>query len=301
MTESPEYDVLHQVLNGYRLKVSIFANPTYCGGWQVSTGDYLKAMFHLIGRGRCWLRMRTLPEPVALAAGDLLVLPRAAWHMFSAQPVVEHEKNVVPADTDENPTTLVCGLIEFGCLGRNALVESLPDHIVVRGGDLDSGSSLRQVLKLMIREADQRDYASRLVLDKLADALFVMVLRHHLRASSEHSGFLAGIADPRLRPVLAALHREPSKDWALDEMARIAGISRSVFVAYFKRRTGQTPQSYLTAWRMALAENLIGDPALSVASVAERVGYAAEAAFRRAFKRHFGVGPGRFRSFRRES
>ena len=40
---------------------------------------------------------------------------------------------------------------------------------------------------------------------------------------------------------------------------------------------------------------LLRDPRLSVATVAERLGYQTEAAFRRGFKRVHGVAPGQFR------
>jgi AraC-like DNA-binding protein len=48
---------------------------------------------------------------------------------------------------------------------------------------------------------------------------------------------------------------------------------------------------YLTGWRIQLAKHLILHANLSIAEVAERVGYESEAAFNRAFKRHVGVPP----------
>lgn len=52
---------------------------------------------------------------------------------------------------------------------------------------------------------------------------------------------------------------------------------------------------YLTEWRVAEAQRLLGDPKHSVAAVAERLGYHSEAAFRRTFKRVAGIGPGQLR------
>jgi AraC-like DNA-binding protein len=52
---------------------------------------------------------------------------------------------------------------------------------------------------------------------------------------------------------------------------------------------------YLASWRMQLADEMLRVQRVSVAQVAERVGYRTETAFRRAFKRVRGVGPGDIR------
>ena len=52
---------------------------------------------------------------------------------------------------------------------------------------------------------------------------------------------------------------------------------------------------FLTEWRMHLAQDLLGSTDLAVAAVARRVGYDAEEAFSRAFKRASGSAPGAWR------
>jgi len=49
---------------------------------------------------------------------------------------------------------------------------------------------------------------------------------------------------------------------------------------------------YLTRWRMQKASRLLETSPAGVAEVAKRVGYDAEAAFSKAFKRRIGVAPG---------
>lgn len=53
--------------------------------------------------------------------------------------------------------------------------------------------------------------------------------------------------------------------------------------------------AYLARWRLLLAARLLRDEGLTVGRAAERVGYEAEAAFSRAFKRQFGVAPATYR------
>ena len=58
---------------------------------------------------------------------------------------------------------------------------------------------------------------------------------------------------------------------------------------------GRSPIRYLTEWRMHLAQDLLASTDLAVAAVARRVGYDAEEAFSRAFKRACGSAPGAWR------
>ncbi|HKK03532.1 MAG TPA: helix-turn-helix transcriptional regulator, partial [Gammaproteobacteria bacterium] len=69
----------------------------------------------------------------------------------------------------------------------------------------------------------------------------------------------------------------------------------------FAAVVGETPINYLSGWRMQQAEALLRDRRNSVAQVAEHLGYATEAAFRRAFKRVRGIGPGEVRRLSADS
>ena len=101
---------------------------------------------------------------------------------------------------------------------------------------------------------------------------------------------LAGLADPRLAKALTAIHDAPKKSWTLDDLAGIAGMSRTRFAEHFRARIGQTPIDYLTVWRMTVARQLLarGKP---VKSVALQVGYQSAAAFSRVFSRVTGQAP----------
>jgi len=99
------------------------------------------------------------------------------------------------------------------------------------------------------------------------------------------------LRDPRLSQVILALHREPGKDWTVEELASVMGASRSVFAQRFLAVTGTTPARYLTELRMQLAVQWIGKGQDSIENVAYRLGYGSLAAFSRAFKRIVGKSP----------
>lgn len=293
MSDSPEEDLLSSVLSAYQLRAGVYGHPQLCGIWQVGTSGHKRAAFHIVGRGQCWLHLRHGAAPEPLQGGDLVVFPHDAWHMLTGTPELHGEDNRMTTDGEGSFTTLVCGYFEFLAGDKNPILDALPEVIVVRRED--AGRHLELIGQLLLEEAQAEGIGTRTVLDKLADTLFVMVVRQHIQHMADQRGLLAALADPRLRKALAAMHREPAHAWTLETLAQLAGMSRASFAQRFSDLVGTTPIDYLTRWRMTQAELLLRNPQISVASVAECVGYETEAAFRKAFKRVHGVGPGSIR------
>jgi AraC family transcriptional activator of mtrCDE len=275
--------VFSAVLRANPLRARISSNQSYCDNWSEPEPATEHGSFHLIDTGVCWVRTEALPEPVRLAAGDLIVFPQGAAHLLGATP----DGRSVP---EARFTSMLCGEFEFATGRRNAIVDALPPCFVVR--EQDSGMQFRQLAQLMLHEARGSSFGSRAILDKMADTLFVMALRHHIEHTPDRRGLLAALTDPRLVQALEAIHMHPGRDWTVAALAEAAHMSRTAFANHFAAVLGAGPIEYLTQWRMSEARRLLADPRTSVAAVASDLGYRTEAAFRRAFKRVTGVGPG---------
>jgi AraC family transcriptional regulator, activator of mtrCDE len=289
MTESPDDGVLDAVLGAYPLRARVTNDARYCGRWSEAEPQGGHAWVHLLDRGRCEVVADCLDAPLALDEGDLVMLPHGHPHLLRSAPQAAADSIV----------RMLCGEFSFIGGSRNPLLDTLPACIVIRG--TEAGDGIRRLAQLLIEEIDRPGLGQRALLDKLADALFTMAVRHHLQHAPTQRGLLAGLADPRLRPVLDALHDAPGRDWNLQALAALACLSRTAFAQRFSDTLGIGPIHYLTQWRMNRALELLRDPRLSVASVAERLGYRTEAAFRRSFKRVHGAGPGRFRGRLRQA
>ncbi|VWD51417.1 AraC family transcriptional regulator [Burkholderia lata] len=86
-----------------------------------------------------------------------------------------------------------------------------------------------------------------------------------------------------------------SAPFSLEDMARLMNTSPRTL----KRRLqeeGTTFRALLAQARGAMAETLLGDARLSLAEVAERLGFSDLSSFSQAFKRWYGVPPGAYRS-----
>ena len=289
MTDHTKSDLLSNILVAHRLRAQVFHHQEFCGAWQINTSGSRRTTFHVVGQGACWLHMGAR-APIPLGAGDVLVFPHDASHVLSGS--AEPGVSVAP---NEAATTILCGYLDFDVSGPNLVLVALPELILMRAEKVTGFDAVGPLVRLIMSEASADRSGRQAVIDKLSDALFVMVLRYYIETASDPRGLFAALADHRLQKAISALSRAPAHPWRLEDLAQTAGMSRTAFAATFHRLVGCTPMQYLVQWRMQQATELLRDPRLSVATVAKKVGYDAEAAFRRAYRRLCGVGPGAIR------
>ena len=87
----------------------------------------------------------------------------------------------------------------------------------------------------------------------------------------------------------------------MQTLAEKAHLSRAAFAQRFNDLLGEPPMRYLLRWRMTAGLARLREGRDSVAKVAGELGFETEAAFRRAFKRIHGFGPGLARREARRS
>lgn len=88
----------------------------------------------------------------------------------------------------------------------------------------------------------------------------------------------------------------PEVESSIESMAQRVGYSRSYFTAAFTKLIGESPQAYRVRHRIEKARVLLRESNLSVASIADALGYQDVFFFSRQFKQCEGVSPNRFRA-----
>ena len=99
------------------------------------------------------------------------------------------------------------------------------------------------------------------------------------------------VSDPFIIDVLNYIHENFNKEITLEELAERSGYQRHFFIRKFKQIMQVTPYKYIKDCRMNTAFYLIQQNKLSIAGVAEKVGYSDTSGFSHAFKQHFGIYP----------
>lgn len=248
--------------------------------------------------------------PVRLQAGDLAIT-RAPDHYTMADPIdmaptvvihrgqrccdlsgaslletMTHGVRTWGNDPD-GPTLFLVGAYEALSAVSGRLQRSLPPVLAIPGQDFQS-----PLVPLLLEEVGKDEPGQGAVLDRLLDLLLVAALKTWLnRPAGQACVWRRSQGDPVVERALRALHRDPARAWTLADLASAAGTSRAALARHFRDVVGAPPMTVLTTWRMARAADLLTDPAETVGTVAEKVGYASPYAFSAAFKRVRGLSP----------
>ncbi|UDM18255.1 AraC family transcriptional regulator [Vogesella sp. XCS3] len=265
-------DGLTILLNQYAVSAGVFYAGGLCGA-HAFPEDAQRGHLHLL-RGGCVLVDGFTASHIVLSEPTLLFLPRPGPHRLIVPPEIRAE--------------MVCGTVEFGKSGWNPLTACLPDLLTL---PLNAMPGLSALVDAMFDEAFQQRLGRQAVLDRYCEIVMVRLLDYCVERGLAAGGALAGLAHPRLAPVLQALHANPEQAWPLSSMAVLAGMSRSRFALLFREVTGDTPADYLATWRIATAQRLL-QRGRSLKHVFGEVGFASASAFHRAFVRKTGLSPG---------
>jgi len=281
-------DDLSELMRHMRLQTRVFHRSMHCGQWVVD-GEYeRKAMFHLVAAGRCVLRTDDGADDVVLQAGDAVLFTSPRDHrLISALDA-----------NDSDATLLLCGYFEFDSPLSAVLLASLPAQLLLHGSSRErmATGAPAALLQLIIAEAEVDGPGSAVLMDKLADALFMYAVRQCLADGTVQRGLLRALSDPYVGPVLTAMHQQPEQPWSVASLAARIHLSRAAFARRFAEAVGISPLAYLTQLRMQLAKVALAERGISVAEASILTGYATEAAFSRAFKRIYDCSPGAVRS-----
>lgn len=125
------------------------------------------------------------------------------------------------------------------------VLAGLPGLIRLPADQIQGVERLHATLGLAEREIADVQPGIGMVLQRLAEILFVQAPRATLATSDLPRGWLGALQDSRLGAVLAALHADPAHSWTLAELARLANLSRSAFSERFSRMVGTAPIAYL--------------------------------------------------------
>ena len=95
--------------------------------------------------------------------------------------------------------------------------------------------------------------------------------------------------------VLRYIDEHYNEKLTVEEVAKIANLSRSHFSNLFKGMTGKTLMEYITALRLKTAAKLLCETELSVVEICFAVGFGCVTHFNRVFKKEFDCSPVQYR------
>lgn len=207
----------------------------------------------------------------------------------------QRRHHIVDLPDEETKLLLLCGAFHFAHPQDFPLLRALPKLIHIAGinGQVEPG--LATIVDLIARESATARLGTDVMLRRLTELLFTQVIRLWIDQRPEDAvGWVGALRDRAISAALGLIHQSPAHPWTVGELAETVALSRSAFSARFTELVGEPPLTYLTRWRMLRAARLLKHD-VGVATIAESLGYASEAAFRKAFKREMGMPPAAYR------
>lgn len=322
-------DALSEVLQAVKLRGALFFNGEFSAPWcfhsapSPAVEEYLLSLlgdsgkpgrliiFHFLTEGRAYAGLPDGPRE-ELSSGDIVIVPNGDAHFIGngspAKPVDSFQTfarnlreglKATHYGGGGEITRFLCGFMVCERRLSEVFLSGLPPLLKVHVGKQSSGQWLEHSIRFSVDHASG-SAGSGLVVAKLSEVLFVEALRCYVNTlPASQIGWLAGTRDPVVGQALAALHKEPSRPWNLQDLAKRTGVSRTRLAERFRSFLGRSPMAYLAQWRLNLGADMLSGTDHSVAEIAACVGYGSEATFNRAFKREFRCPPARFRRDRK--
>lgn len=294
------HDGLSDVLSAIDARALFSVRFSAGGAWSVAfpAPSYLK--FNAVRQGGAWIMSEGSPAQ-RVEAGDCLVVSGKAFTLCSEPKVKPVPAATVFANSAFDVTlgggddfVLLGGSVTLDTFDGTLLTDALPPIVVIRR---DEAGPIAWLLEQLDMEWNGAAPGSRIACNDLLRLTFIHVLRAYLRhETSQHPGWLAGLADARIAPALRAVHADPAHPWTVETLASLAGQSRSAFSERFRATVGTSPIDYLVAWRMRLAAARLRRSDEPLPRIAQSLGYASDSAFAAAFRRNHAESPARYRA-----
>jgi AraC family transcriptional regulator len=248
--------------------------------------------------GPAWRDLRLLSLTFG-GCGDA-VLPPAAFYLVLGSAGSMTLSN--PGDalrtrwTQRQHATLVC--IDPRMLSAAAAecgLGALQPQLRSRVGPMDR--VCEQLLGALAEEAKTAAYPlQERIVESIANALAYRLVTRFGAASPQTVGARGALSPRAFHDVSAYIEQHLDERLSLDELARVAGVSRFHFARQFRLRTGESPMGFLLRARIERGKSLLRDGAASIGNVAAALGFADQSHFTRTFKRVVGVPPSEYKT-----
>ncbi|MGE7958565.1 cupin domain-containing protein [Pseudomonas sp. NPDC089530] len=267
-----------------------------------------KFRLHIIRSGSVAIEVEGIEEQYRASQGDLVMLMHGHGHVLSDRSgrpaalvtdLARQHYDRASLTLGSGDTTWLCGEFGFDGMLSQRLLSVLPPVLILKGLRERPFEWLELSCHFILDEALNPRAGAAAMISRLLDVIFVQLLRTWATDGAIGHGWLSGAIDERINPAMSAMHADPGRAWSVSDLATLVNLSRSAFADRFQRIVGQAPLSYLTAWRLDRAAELLRYSRLSIADIADQVGYTSEAAFSRAFKGRHEMSPMQWRRFSR--
>lgn len=300
-------NVLDKLLETLDVRLHAFAICHIEHGYRLVFDPMDAVVIHYVLAGAGVLKVGNA-APVPFGPRSILVVPprqsqSLSPNVGSLRDVLASESSILVADglikfiagPGEGEILTVCGTISATYSGAFGLFDHLTGPMVESSTD---EPRLRTTFDALLAELAEPGIGTRALTEALMKQGLVLLLRQHIERDGIESPLFSVLRDHRLARAVAAIVKSPNARHTLDDLAAIAGMSRTSFAERFSQAFGRTALEFVQRARLHHAAHLLGTTDLPVKVVANSVGYASRSHFSRAFRDAYDTDPKTYRSLK---
>lgn len=155
---------------------------------------------------------------------------------------------------------------------------------------------LEQLALTLYTELTDSHSNDRLYLESLQNLVAVHLLRHHCSTKSIDTPTTGKLSKTKLQQVIDYIHANLERNMGLEEFAEITQLSICQSGKLFKQSMGVPLHQYVLKCRIERAKELLVDTQLSMAEIAQTVGFYDQSHFTNVFRRHTNLTPRQYRN-----
>ncbi len=177
-------------------------------------------------------------------------------------------------------------LHEIGVVLKDDQLQNVP---LLEDTDLVAAASL------VYEALKSQDVGFDVVFESLSRVFLVKLIQKYGAFESSDSKFDRGFSTAQYKKVLNFVKGNFGESIELDQLAKVAGMSRFHFSRSFKETIGRTPTQFVLEFRAQQAKKMLSNRDMSLSEIAARCGFSDQAHFSRTFKAIYGKSPKFFR------
>jgi len=151
-------------------------------------------------------------------------------------------------------------------------------------------------LQSALSELVAQEIGSAAMSAALLKQVIVILLRRSLVSMHAWTERFAMLSDARVARAFAAMAARPGDPHTVENLAQLACLSRSAFMARFAQVVGKSPMQVLRDLRLRQAMHQLKASSSPIDQIAHNAGYASRSSFIKAFRKVYGADPSQFRS-----
>lgn len=230
--------------------------------------------------------------PHTFSEGDIFITPPGTLHALVAPP--SGERLIILFDY-----SLICNI-----KGMDSLLHSLhPFTLISKEEYPDLNARLRFYLDEVSREYENNAPFTEAFIYAMMLRFFIDIGRTNFNATTRFPGITSGKQHEYIEKFMNICNYitdHCAENISMEELSNLAGFSKFHFARLFKQFSGMSCYEYLLQKRVALAEQLLIQPDISITEAAMLSGFNSLSTFNRVFKAHKNCTPSEYKNLNRK-